>query len=155
MERVCVAVLSLACVACFSPAGIYREMRSDRRRPTASDLVGTWRVTPESAAAAAATGLPLGDIQSGFISFRSDGTCSGDLYPSPCGHFPSERRRPSELCQWSIGTRGKPTIRLTFGAGDGSMTFHVHRLESNPPILWQYICDPDWAEYLEFRRAAH
>ena len=145
--------LALLLCACFSPAGIYRELRSDRHKPSASDLAGTWRVTPESAADAATTGLPLADLQAGFISLRPDGTCSGDLYPSPCGHFPSARREPSEACRWAISTYDKPTIRLTFGQGGQTYSFELHRLESDPPILWQYICDPDWASYLEFRRA--
>jgi hypothetical protein len=138
--------------ACFSPTGAYRELRSDRHKPSASDLAGTWRVTPESAVEAAATGLPLADLQAGFISIRSDGTCSGDLYAVPCGHFPTSRRKASEVCHWAVSTYDKPTIMLTFGQGHQSYSFELHRLESDPPILWQYICDPDWADYLEFRR---
>jgi hypothetical protein len=146
-----VAATVLLC-ACFSPAGIVREMRSDKSKPSASDLAGTWRVTAESAATAAATGLPLVDLQGGFISFHADGTCSGDLYPSPCGHFVLPRRRPSEACHWAVNTYDKPTVMLTFGHDKQSYSFDLHRLESDPPILWQYICDPDSAEYLEFRR---
>jgi len=44
---------ALLSVACVSPSGAYRELRSDRHAPTASDLEGTWRVTPASAADAA------------------------------------------------------------------------------------------------------
>ena len=138
--------------ACVSPVGIYRELRSDRHTPSASDLAGTWRVTPESAADAAATGLPLPDLQAGFISFHPGGTCSGDLYPWPCGQFPTNRRLPSEACRWAVSTHDKPVIMLTFGQGAQSYSFELHRLESDPPILWQYVCDPDAAEYLEFRR---
>ena len=140
---------------CFSPAGIYREVRSDRHKPSASDLAGTWRVTPDSAADAAATGLPLADLQEGFISLRPDGTCSGDLYPDPCGDSPlsSARRRATDACRWAISTYDKPTIMLTFGEEGNTLSFDLHRLESEPPILWQYICDPDWASYLEFQRA--
>jgi len=53
-----------------------------------------------------------------------------------------------------VSTYDKPTVMLTFGQGDQIHGFDLHRLESNPPILWQYICDPDAAEYLEFRRAS-
>ena len=144
----------LAC-ACFSPSGAYRELRSDRNKPSAADLAGTWRVTHTTAAHAANTGLSLADVEAGFISLRADGTCSGDMYEDPCGHHrPSVRRTPSEACQWSVSTYDKPTIMLTFGQGNQTSSFELHRLESDPPILWQYICDPDWADYLEFQRAA-
>ena len=147
-------LLPLLCGACFSPTGAYRELRSDRHKPSASDLVGTWRVIHESVKEAAATGLPLADLQAGFISFQADGTCRGDLYASPCGHDPSPgRHRVSETCRWTVSTLDKPTIVLTFGKGsqlDDSVD--LHRLESNPPILWQYICDPDWGDYVEYRR---
>ena len=68
-------------------------------------------------------------------------------------HFPTVRRKPSEACRWKVSTYRKPTILLTFGQGDQSYAFELHRLESDPPILWQHICDPDWAAYLEFQRA--
>jgi hypothetical protein len=139
--------------ACCCPAGIYRELRSDTSPPTAVDLVGTWRVTPESAARAAATGLRLDDIQSGFITFSEDGTCSGSIYPGVCGHSPTVKRKPEEKCRWNVTKFERPTIGLTFGEGRAGYFFDMHRLQSDPPILWQYICDPDWAEYLEYRRA--
>jgi hypothetical protein len=147
-----IALALLSC-ACFSPAGMYREWRSDKHEPSASDLAGTWRVTPQSAVRAAATGLPLADLQAGFITFRADGTCRGDLYSGPCGRFVGARRTPDEACHWAVRTDDGPAIWLTFGQGDQTMSFQVHRLESEPPILWQYICDPDNAEYLEFQRS--
>lgn len=156
MSRPVVAILSflsaLSFVACFSPSGAYREIRSDRHRPAASDLAGTWRVSSDSAPAAAATGLPLADVRSGFISFKPDGTCSADIYDMPCGSFPAQHRRSTDACQWTISNGSEPTIILTFGLGRESASIEIHRLESDPPLLWQYICDPDWAEYLEFRR---
>ena len=146
-------VAALALGACCCPAGIYRELRSDRHPPTASDLVGTWRTTQASAEFAASTGLRLDDVRSSFITFREDGTCTGNLYPSPCGHIPSEKRRPEETCHWRVTPFSPPTIGLTFGEKPHEYFFDMHRLESEPPILWQYICDPDWAAYLEYRRA--
>jgi hypothetical protein len=141
--------------ACFSPSGAYRELRSDRNKPSVVDLAGTWRVTHTTATRAASTGLPLADVEAGFISLRADGTCSGNMYEDPCGHHPpTVRRMPSEACQWRVSTFDMPTIMLTFGQGEQTKSFELHRLESAPPILWQYICDPDWAEYLEFQRAA-
>jgi hypothetical protein len=152
---VLVASLLLAFASsCFSPTGAYREWRSDTSRPSPSDLAGTWRVIAESAVDAAATGLPLADVESGFISFNPDGSCRGDLYPTPCGHFPAKRRNPSEPCRWAISSYRRPVILVTFGSGRESLAFELHRLESDPPILWQYICDPDAGEYLEFRRVA-
>jgi hypothetical protein len=143
----------LACVvACFSPLGAYREMQSDRR-PSRDELIGTWRVTAETAKAAAATGLSLADVQAGFIVLRPDGTCRADLYASPCGHFPSERRQPTESCAWDLEGVGSASVRLTFGQRPKSFVFGLHHLRSDPPVLWQYICDPDSAEYLELQRA--
>ena len=155
MTRVAAVASALTVsLGCFSPTGAYRELKSDRNRPSAADLAGTWRVTSSTAQVAADTGVSLADVQAGFISFREDGTCSGDMIEDPCGHHgPVVRRNPSETCRWSISTFGKPTITLTFGEAMGS-SFELHRLESEPPILWQYICDPDWAAYLEFKRAA-
>ena len=136
-----------------SPVGMYREVRSDRHPPTAADVAGTWRVTPESAARAAATGLPLAEVQGGFITLREDGTCSGSIYPGVCGRFPTVRRKPTERCRWRVSPIDKPSIAVTFGEGRDTHGFEIHRLESTPPILWQYICDPDSAEYLEYRRS--
>jgi hypothetical protein len=148
-----IIVMPLLACACFSPTGAYRELRSDRQSPSAADLAGTWRVTPTTAAQAAQTGLPLAAVEKGFISFREDGTCSGDIFEDPCGHHPSPTRRmPSEACQWRISKGDKPTILLTFGRGEQARSFELHRLQSEPPILWQYICDPDWADYVEFQR---
>jgi hypothetical protein len=111
-------------------------------------------VIPETAKEAAATGLPLADLQAGFISFQADGTCRGDLYAMPCGDYPSPgRHRATEACRWAVSTFDKPTIVLRFGEGNQSAdSVDLHRLESNPPILWQYACDPDWGVYVEFRR---
>jgi hypothetical protein len=147
----------LGSAACFSPTGAYRELRSDRHKPNPSDLVGgIWRVIPDSAKAAASTGLPLADLQAGFVSFQPDGRCSGDLYAMPCGHFPSPgHHKATEACRWTVSTFDKPTIILTFGEGGQSDTIELHRLESQPPILWQYVCDPDWADYVEFERVQH
>jgi hypothetical protein len=148
---------ALLSVACVSPSGAYRELRSDRHAPTASDLEGTGRFTPVSAADAAATGLSLGDVRTGFITFRRNGTCTADLFDDPCGlartaDSPPRHRTPAESCHWSIRKGDEPTILLTFGDGNRSSITEVHRLEANPPLLWQYICDPDLAEYVEFRR---
>jgi hypothetical protein len=147
------ALLLQACA--FSPVGAYRELRSDRHTPTVSDLVGTWTVTPESAAIAADTGLPMADVKAGFISMRPDGSCTGDLYESACGSIPNPHRKPTEICRWAVSTYDKPTVVLTFGRGDSAKSLELHRLESDPPILWQYICDPDAADYLAFRRTEH
>jgi hypothetical protein len=142
-------------LGCFSPTGAYRELRSDRHKPSAADLAGTWRVTRSTALQAADTGLPLADVEAGFITFREDGTCSGDMFEDPCGsHRPIVRRMPSDACQWSISSYHKPTIRLTFGEANEASSLELHHLESDAPILWQYICDPDWADYLEYQRAA-
>jgi hypothetical protein len=142
-----------ACVAaaCFSPVGAYREMRSDKH-PTKAQLVGTWRVTEASARRAAATGLPLSDVQAGFLTLRSDGSCSANLFASPCGSFPTDRRHPGESCRWETQEAGQGAVGLTFGERPTSFLFGMHHLDSEPPILWQYICDPDSAEYLEFER---
>ena len=77
------------------------------------------------------------------------------MYEDPCGHHPPRvPHTPGEACQWSISTYDKPTIMLTFGQENQTSSFELYRLESDPPILWQYICDADLADYLEFQRAA-
>lgn len=150
-------VVAFLAGACFSPTGAYREIRSDRHKPSASDLEGTWRISAETAATAAETGLPLAELQRGFVTFRSDGTCTADLFDDPCaGPFRDPRHhQPNEACRWEVvDGPSLPPILLTFGQEEiASAGFH--RLESNPPILWDYICDPDWGEFVDFHRDRH
>jgi len=143
---------TLGClIACFSPVGAWRELRSDRH-PTQQDVIGVWRVTPETATQAAETGLPLADAEAGMIALRPDGTCRVDLFLDPCGHFPTQRRQPSEVCRWDLQGVGDASVSITLGEKPHRVVFGVHHLAADPPILWQYICDPDAAEYLEFKR---
>jgi len=130
---------------------MYREINSDKE-PSRSELLGTWRVTAASARRAALAGLPLADVEAGRLTLRGDGTCSADLYSSVCGHFPTTRYKPSDSCIWEPQGPGGAAVRLAMGEDPNRLVMGIHHYDAEPPLLWQYICDPDMAEYLEFER---
>jgi hypothetical protein len=143
--------------ACVSPKSCLREISSGTRKPAESELLGTWRMTEASIKAAAATGLPEADLEASYLTLETGGGCVADMLISPCGSWPEWRlRTQGEACRWTVASHleDNHVLQLEFGEGSQPSLTVLYLLDARDGLrLWQYLCDPDDGEFVDYVRA--
>ncbi len=141
-------------LACISPTSCRRELRSGRSKPLDGQLIGTWKMTPESVKAAAATGIASDELKAASLTLNDGGTCLADIFVSPCGTFPPLKRTRGEACRWKVGNDvdGKNILILSIGEGPSAYWMPLNLVDDSGLKLWQYVCDPDNGDLADFVR---
>jgi hypothetical protein len=135
----------------------WSEDRSLEREVTNEELVGVWVLQPQSVRDLESVGIVLSEERTSHrIALQANGSCRLRAFltedidvPGPAPTVTSSR------CRWELITGPSSRQHLSLELTDLPRRFtqyHLSETADGNLVLWQYIGDPDFWDYLDYAR---